>query len=372
MSELLADDYGLSRLQTTAKIAAPQLAYQPSQPKHYHPAIGVIGCGGISAQHLNAYRQAGYNVVALCDRNESKAIARRDEFFPQAKALTDFRDLLARQEIEVVDITTHPADRVKLMEAALLAGKHVLSQKPFVTDITVGERLANLAEERGLQLAVNQNARWSPHFSYIRQAIAAGLIGEVQSVNFTLHWDHSWIIGTEFERMEHLLFYDFGIHWFDLIQAFFPASRFARRVYATATRAIGQQAKPPMLAQAMIEFDDAQASIVFNAGVKYGQQDTTFVAGTKGSIVSAGPSLSEQTVTLHTEQGSACPQLLGTWFREGFHGAMAELLCAIEEGREPVNQARGNLRSLELCFAAIASCGRRVPVIPGEIRQLPN
>ena len=332
----------------------------------------MIGCGGISAQHLNAYRHAGYNIVALCDRNESKAIARRDEFFPQAEVFTDFRDLPARRDIEVVDITTHPADRVELIEAALLAGKHVLSQKPFVTDIVVGERLVNLAEERGLQLAVNQNARWAPHFSYIRQAIQAGLIGDVQSVNFTLHWDHSWIIGTAFEQIEHLLFYDFGIHWFDLIQAFFPAPRFPRQIYATTTRAVGQQAKPPMLAQAMIEFDDAQASISFNANVKHGQQDTTFVAGTKGSIVSTGPSLSEQTVTLHTEQGSGSPQLLGTWFREGFQGAMAELLCAIEEGRDPVNQARGNLRSLELCFAAIASCGNRVPVTPGEIRQLPN
>ena len=130
MAETLADDYGLSKVAATKHIAAPDLPYQPREPKHYRPAIGLIGCGGISAQHLNAYRHAGYRVTALCDRNEHKAIARRDEFcHPDlaAKVFTDYRDLLAVAEIEVVDVTTHPADRVEIIEAALLARKHVLS-----------------------------------------------------------------------------------------------------------------------------------------------------------------------------------------------------------------------------------------------------
>ena len=49
---------------------------------------------------------------------------------------------------------------------------------------------------------------------------------------------------------------------------------------------------------------------------------------------------------------------------------MAELLCAIEDNREPINGARNNLRSLALCFAALASADARVPKIPGEIVRL--
>lgn len=352
MSETLADDYGLSKVAEAKRIAAPDLPYQPRESKSYCPEIGLIGCGGISAQHLNAYRRAGYRVVALCDRNKSKAIARRDEFFPQAQVFSDYRDLLALKEIEVVDVTTHPADRVEIVEAALLAGKHVLSQKPFVTDLEIGRRLVALAESQNLKLAVNQNGRWAPHFSYIGQAVQAGLIGEVQSVNFTLHWDHNWIIGTEFEKIEHLILSDFGIHWFDLAASFF-GERKVLNVFATAARAVRQRAKVPMLAQAVIEFEGGVASLFFNANVTHGQEDRTVVAGTKGTITSRGPSLSEQTVTLFTAEGYAQPELTGTWFREGFQGAMAELLCAIEEQREPSNNARDNLKSLELCFAAI-------------------
>jgi predicted dehydrogenase len=361
MPDTLADDYGLSKTRAASRVAAPDLPYQPRNPKHYHPAIGVIGCGGIAVQHLNAYRHAGFRVAALCDHTERKARDYQTRFYPDAFVTTDYRELLAREEIEVVDITTYPEDRVELIEAAIRASKHVLSQKPFVIDLDAGERLVALAEVNHVKLAVNQNGRWSPHFSYIRQAIAAGLIGEVESVCFTLHWDHNWIIGTPYEEIGHLILYDFAIHWFDLAVCFF-GERKPLSVYATATRAAGQRAKPPMLAQALVEFEGGQASLIFNANVTHGQEDRTYVAGTRGSITSAGPSLSEQTVTLYTEAGVAQPQLDGTWFREGFHGAMGELLSAIEEDRTPVNNARDNLRGLALCFAAVASANEKRPV----------
>jgi hypothetical protein len=51
---------------------------------------------------------------------------------------------------------------------------------------------------------------------------------------------------------------------------------------------------------------------------------------------------------------------------------MGELLCAIEEGREPMNGARDNLNSLALCFAAIAAATDVQPKVPGEVRRLPK
>ncbi|MGE0128112.1 MAG: Gfo/Idh/MocA family protein [Blastocatellales bacterium] len=370
MPETLADDYGLSKTHTGARIEAPRLPYQPQNPKSYNPAIGVIGCGGIVVQHLNAYRHAGFRVTALCDHTESKARAYQEKFYPEAFVTTDYRELLRRDEIEVVDIATHPEDRVEIIEAALGAGKHVLSQKPFVVDLDLGQRLVEMAESRGVRLAVNQNGRWAPHFSYIRQAIKAGVIGKLMTAHFTAHWDHNWIIGTKFEEIENLVLYDFGVHWFDLATHFFE-DRKALRVSAFATRAAGQRAKPPMLAQAIIEFEDGQASLIFNANVTHGQEDRTVVAGTEGAIISAGPSLSEQSITIYTAEGYAKPEIEGTWFREGFHGAMAELLSAIEESREPVNNARDNLRGLGLCFAAIASATEGAVKEPGAVRKPP-
>jgi predicted dehydrogenase len=362
-------DYALTSGASTKRVEAPAVPYLPQDPRRYRPKIGLVGCGGITEYHLRAYKAAGYDVAALCDRTEAKARGRQKEFYPAATIYTDYRDLLRRDDFEVVDIATHPEERVAVMRAAIAAGKHVLSQKPFVTDLNVGERLVELAEKKGVKLAVNQNGRWAPHFSYLRNAIARGVIGTPFAAHLAVHWDHNWVKGTPFEDVRHLVLYDFGVHWFDILGCFM-GDKTATRVYASNAVSPSQLARPALLAQAMIEYDGAQASLIFDADVRSGREDRSYIAGTKGTLVSEGPSLTEQAVTIYTKRGVAKPKLTGSWFAEGFHGAMAELLLAIEQKREPSNSGRNNLSSLALCFAACASADTEKPVVPGTIRKL--
>ncbi len=238
-------------------------------------------------------------------------------------------------------------------------------------DLDTGQHLVDLADAQNVKLAVNQNARWAPHFSYMRHAIGAGLIGDVQSVHLSVHWDHNWIAGTPFDKVRHIILYDFAIHWFDLITCFFPG-RAASRVYASTTHSPSQKAKPNLLAQATIEFDAGQASLAFDADTKFGPQDRTYIAGTQGTLTSLGKDFTKQSVTLYTKRGVAKPKLRGTWFPDGFHGTMAELLCSIEENREPLNSARNNLPSLALCFAAVKSADTLMPQVPGEVTRMPD
>ena len=365
----MAKQFGIDRQKRAEQVKAPDLPYEPQDPKRYHPRIGLIGCGGISEFHLRAYKRAGYDVAALCDRHADRAAARRREFFPAAQIHTDYRDLLRRDDIEVVDITTHPRERVAQIEQALIAGKHVLSQKPFVLDLSKGERLAELADRKGVKLAVNQNGRWAPHFSYLRQAIGRGLIGDVLSVHLAVHWNHDWVAGTKFDAIRHLILYDFGIHWFDIVTAFMGGRR-ANRVQASVARAKGQSARPPLLGQVIIEYDDAQVSIVFDGFTQFAPKDSTYVLGSAGSITSTGPDLDHQKVTLHTRRGFSRPRLPGSWFPGGFHGAMGELLWAIEQKREPSNGARANLESLALCFAATRAADTGRAQKPGSVKKL--
>ena len=248
------------------------------------------------------------------------------------------------------------------------AGKHVLSQKPFVADLDTGADLVKLAEDSGLKLAVNQNARWAPHMAWMREAVHAGLIGDLVSAHVAIHWSHGWTAGTPFDEIEDLILYDFGVHWFDFIASLAPGR--ARSVFATSAHAGGQANKVPLLAQALVRLDGGQASLVFDGGVPHGPRDTTFVGGTTGSLVADGRDLSAQSVTLTTETGVARPVLEGQWFNDGFRGTMGELLSAIEDGRQPLNNARDNLDSLALAFAAVRSriTGQEVEV--GAARRL--
>ena len=364
-----AETYGLSHHVSSQKMPAPALDYLPPRPTRTLPGIGLIGCGGISEQHLAGYKKSGFRVMALCDLMESRAVAMRDKYFPSARIYHNYRDLLERPEIAVADIALHPEERVQVIENAILAGKHVLSQKPFVLDLDEGRRLINLAREHGVKLAVNMNGRWAPHFCYLRRAVECGLLGDVFSVSANIQFNHSWIAGTHFEKVRHVILFDFGIHWFDMLRCMMPG-REPQRVFASVSRAPSQKAKPGLLAQAVVEYADAQATLTFDGAAVYGLQDRTVLCGTLGTAVSAGTDLNSQKLTFETSKGHFAPKLKGAWFPDGFAGSMGELLRAIEEGREPYNSAENNLKSLALCFAAVASADRNEAVIPGSVRSL--
>ena len=121
-----------------------------------------------------------------------------------------------------------------------------------------------------------------------------------------------------------------------------------------------------------MEYEGAQASLVFDGDTQHGWLDSTFIAGSKGTLSSCGQDIDRQQVTLSIGDHRICPELEGHWFPDGFHGTMAELLRAIEEDRQPDNSAHNNLPSLALCFAAVASAEQREPVVPATVERLPS
>ncbi|SHG28671.1 Predicted dehydrogenase [Kaistia soli DSM 19436] len=349
------------------EIAAPSLDYRPPMPADRSIPIGLIGAGGISFAHLEAYRRYGLNVVAIADRHLDRAMMRRDQHFPHARATNRVDDLIGNPDIAVLDITLHPEGRAPLMRRALEAGQHVLSQKPFVRSLALGAELADLAAARRLQLAVNQNGRFAPHMAWMRAAVAAGYVGDVTGVHVSIQWDHGWVAGTPFDQIDQLILEDFGIHWFDFLVSIIGDR--ATSVIARSAQAADQAARAPLLAEALVAFQGGQASLVFDGATKFGARDETVIIGTKGTLRSSGPDLGHQQVSLFTEAGVARPRLEGTWFNDGFAGAMGALLVAIETGEPPIHAARDNLRSLRLGRAAVESAleaGIRIRIDPEE------
>jgi predicted dehydrogenase len=120
----------------------------------------------------------------------------------------------------------------------------------------------------------------------------------------------------------------------------------------------------------LVRLDGGQASLIFDGGAPHAPRDTTYIGGTDGSLMSDGPDLGSQNLTLTTSEGIARPKLEGKWFNDGFRGAMGELLCAIEQDRTPENSAQENLRSLALAFAAVRSRHTSREVAVGEVRRM--
>lgn len=349
----------------------PALNFAPPKPQDPTPKIGLVGCGGISESHLAAYRRCGLDVVALCSRDPSKAAERAKQFYPRAQVFTDHRELLQLDSVRVVDIATHPPGRALLIEESLLAGKHVLSQKPFALDLTIGRGLVELAERSGLKLAVNQNGRWAPHLAAMRELAAKGVIGLVEEVDLSIAWDHSWTVGTAFDETPFLVLFDFGVHWFDFV-ATLTAFREIESVSATVAFSEGQRSPQPMKAEVFMVGPDLSVRIAFDGDSADHQRDATLIRGSAGSLMSEGPDLQRQEVTVRAAEGRAQIPLSGDWFTTGFEGTMCELLCAVQQDRPPLHSARDNLRTLELAFAACESANTGVQVRPGSVSELPQ
>ncbi|KID97139.1 NAD(P)-binding domain protein, partial [Metarhizium majus ARSEF 297] len=106
---------------------------------------------------------------------------------PSARHYTDAKQLLADGEVDVVVVTTPPDTHFALTKAALEAGKHVLTEKPFVPTAAEAEQLMALARQRGRLVCVYQNRRWDTDFLLVKHLVAHDVVGRV--VELDSHFD---------------------------------------------------------------------------------------------------------------------------------------------------------------------------------------
>lgn len=147
--------------------------------------IGVIGTGGIArSSHLPAYTALDTaEVAAICDVSPDNLATAGERFdiAPQDR-YADYRDLLARDDVDAVDICTPNQVRLDPLIAACEAGKHVLVQKPMARSIEEANQMIDAARKAGVKLGVIYMGRFSPAYALVKRLIDAGAIGRVTAL----------------------------------------------------------------------------------------------------------------------------------------------------------------------------------------------
>ncbi|MFA9431837.1 Gfo/Idh/MocA family protein [Egicoccus sp. AB-alg2] len=327
----------------------------PEDPRRH--GIAVLGCGEIArTAHLPAYERYGLRVVGVWSRSASSTDGIRDRFPSIERVHTSPEELLADDEVTVVDLATRAEHRLPWLRAAVEAGKHVLAQKPLTTDLEALAPILDLAEARGVRIAVNQNARWAPVWRLATLLVREGAIGDVVGVTHLHDKPLPPIAGTHFDELPHMLIVDYLMHWLDITRCWLEGKQ-AEVVRAFDHRVPGQpgHARNPWSAQVdVVCADGASASVrVVGDGQTTRPSCPFWIHGTAGTL--RGSILGDDHLVLDRDGEVARVVPEGAWFVDGFAGTMGELLCAIDEDREPEHAARHNLASLELVLAARAS-----------------
>ncbi|WP_420811736.1 Gfo/Idh/MocA family protein [Micromonospora endophytica] len=194
----------------------------------------MVGYAFMGAAHSQAWRTVNrvYDLPArarmtlICGRDPGK-VAEAADRLGWAEHTTDWRELVARPDIDVVDICTPGDSHAEIALAALAAGKHVLCEKPLANTVAEAREMAAAAAAAragGARSACGFNYRRVPAVALMRQLVAEGRLGEIRHVRATYLQD--WIVDPQFPLVWRLrkevsgsgALGDIGAHIIDLTQ----------------------------------------------------------------------------------------------------------------------------------------------------------
>jgi len=344
------------------------LDYVPRLPRRKDFRIGCVGTGFIVRDcHLVAYRQAGFNPVAIAGRDPGKAKAVAEQH-AIARCHGTIRELLADTNVEVLDLAVPPDAQPGLIREAVQHRhiKGILAQKPLAMSVQEARECVNHCAKAGITLAVNQNMRYDQSVRALKDILQRGWLGEPVLGTIEMRAIPHWMPWSE--QLHSLSTFVMSIHHLDTFRYWFgtpdrvlastrpdPRTRFSHSdginlyilEYANGCRASS--------------WDDvwtgpAREGSESDIGIRWRVEGTDGLA--RGTIGwPSYPARTPSTLDFTTKKRPGYwfqPRWKEVWFPDAFVGTMAQLLCALEDGTEPEISGRDNLETVALCAAVYA------------------
>ena len=196
--------------------------------------VGMVGHAFMGAAHSQAWRTAGRffdlplepDLAVLCGRDAGR-VAESAGKWGWRDTSTDWKDLLTRDDVDLLDVCTPGDTHAEIAIAALDAGKHVLCEKPLANSVAEARAMVEAAERaraRGVRSAVGFNYRRVPAVALARRLVEQGRLGEIRHVRGAYLQD--WIVDPEFPLVWRLqkdragsgALGDIGAHVVDMAQ----------------------------------------------------------------------------------------------------------------------------------------------------------
>jgi predicted dehydrogenase len=336
--------------------------------------FGIIGTGSIADFHAAAIKEIpNGRLVAVANRTEARAKAFAEK--EGCEYATDYKELLARPDIDIVCVTTSSGSHAPIGLDVLNAGKHLVVEKPIAMNTEDSLKLIRAAEQNGVKLSVISQRRFERQHVAVRQALDSGALGKLLLVEVSLpfyraqsYYDSAEWRGTIAQDGGALM--NQGIHSVDLLLWFGGA---VETVYGkTATQTHRMEAED--IGLALLTFKNgAFGTIMASTSIQPGFPAALNLYGEKGTIKLEGSSIAHWSVPGVEEPdlggnvnygGVSDPRSIS---HDNHRIQLQNVIASIESGEELFLKGIDGLRAVQLVEAIYESSARGVPVTLPEI-----
>ena len=338
---------------------------------------GMIGCGSIGSYHANGIKLLkDGELVALCDIHPEKIEELKEKCSVEANCYTDYKEMLEKEDLDVVVITTPDQTHKEPTIDALKKGCHVMCEKPMALYPEECEAMIKTADECGKLLMIGQTCRCAPAFVKAKEIVDNGIIGDLFFVESEYAHDYSAerIKGVDKWRAtpERDPFIGGGCHAVDLLR--WIAGDPTEAMAYSNHKMLPDWPTNDMTISIMKFPNDVMGKVYVSTGCKRGYTMRTVLYGTKGTIVvdNSSPTF---TLFLDNEEGYTFGGKLKGIGEKGIqhlipvsinnHNVTEEhkqFYDSIINGTPLIATAREGAKTVAVCRAAIESAETGAPV----------
>ncbi len=178
--------------------------------------IALIGLGRMGKIHFRHLLQSipGVSLIAVSD-----ALYNKDDFekkYPGIFFSNNAEDVIGHEGVDAVVICTPTSTHAKLVEKAIVQGKHIFCEKPLDLSLAITVDVLQKAKDAGIKLMLGFNRRFDPDFMQTKKSVKEGKIGDPQIIKITNR--DPGLPSVEFIKTSGGMFMDFSIHDFDMVR----------------------------------------------------------------------------------------------------------------------------------------------------------
>jgi predicted dehydrogenase len=324
---------------------------------------GLIGCGFFAINHLHGWRDAkGAEIVAICDRSEERLRIAGEQFGISAR-YQDAAEMLAREELDFIDIATTAPSHRALAELAASRGLAVICQKPFAPALEDAKAIVAACDKANVPLMVHENFRWQSPVQKVKDVLDSGEIGEVFWGRVSFRSAYDVFSGQPYlAEGKRFIVEDLGIHALDIARFLFgDADNVSARI-----KRVNPDIKGEDVATILLDHGNGVASIVdcsyaTRLEKELFPQTLLEVDGTRGTLRLGADYQLTVTVGDRTRKADVSPPVL-PWASRPWHNIQESVALiqqhwadCLRDGREPQTSGRDNLKTFALVEAVYIS-----------------